>query len=199
MPPPEFSNVALFPGFNDIPESSTSPSSPPPDNDIYFLAQIKDDMTITKPTLVLHDRHSSPFALVFDGYDREDGIRLLKSKGLKKGATAVVKNARRVPPKDESKRGFVRVEKGKEGDVVAIPGPLDTVLKVGGKLLRGDYQDNGRCVNCGSEGKWESLSKCTGCGMVRYCSKECQGRGWNEGGHKAECKVIKAINGIWGR
>ena len=27
--------------------------------------------------------------------------------------------------------------------------------------------------------------------------QECQIQGWNERGHKADCKVYKAINAIW--
>lgn len=27
--------------------------------------------------------------------------------------------------------------------------------------------------------------------------QECQLKGWNEGGHKGDCKVLKALNGIF--
>jgi hypothetical protein len=33
--------------------------------------------------------------------------------------------------------------------------------------------------------------------MLGWMIQECQVKGWNEMGHKADCKVIKAIRAIW--
>ncbi|VDB84332.1 unnamed protein product [Peniophora sp. CBMAI 1063] len=33
---------------------------------------------------------------------------------------------------------------------------------------------------------------CGGCGEVRYCSRECQQKGWKQGGHKLRCKRLKS-------
>ncbi|KAM7186078.1 N-lysine methyltransferase SMYD2 [Naviculisporaceae sp. PSN 640] len=235
MAPPNFTNRSLFPPFNDLPEanpnSSSNPSSnttPSQNEEPTLLAQVKDDMTITKPTLILTDRDSVPFALIFEGYDREEGIKFLKSKGLKKGVTVVLRNglAKKVPPREDSKSGkaFVRVEKGREHEVGVIPGKMDKVFEIlqrfGGaeEACKGEdgdeegeregngkeeKQEKGRCDACGKVGGGEDgsvgLLKCTGCGVARYCSKECQVKGWNEGGHKSDCKVIKGIITIWGR
>ncbi len=233
MAPPDFTNATVFPGFEDLPEaaavsSSASVAPAAEDDGAWFLvAQVKDDMTITKPTLVLSDRAGAPFALVFEGLARDDLD--LKRAGLKKGATAVVPGARRTPPREEGKRGFVAVEKGRAAEVRAIPAPLERVVELAaGMRAREEARGggSGACETCGKGGDGQGgdaaqLLRCTGCGEVRYCSKvgawswtmgiippftsvvadgdiqECQIQGWNEKGHKADCKVYKAINAIW--
>ncbi|KAK5663041.1 hypothetical protein OQA88_6457 [Cercophora sp. LCS_1] len=185
---PAFTNITLFPSFSTCPETT----APAPAEDWFLLAQVKDDMTITKPTLVLSDRDSSPFALVFDGLERDDLD--LKKLGLKKGNTAVIPRAKKTPPKDDTKRGFVSVEKGRAAEVKVIPGPLDKVFTVGAWLR--ERESSGAepvCETCGKEGE---LMKCTGCGRVKYCGKECQLKGWTEK-HKGECKIVKGISEIW--
>ncbi|KAM7188293.1 N-lysine methyltransferase SMYD2 [Rhypophila sp. PSN 637] len=218
MAPPDFTNRNLFPSFNDLPEQDGSnPTVTTP----TLIAQIKDDMTITKPTLILTDRDAVPFALVFEGYDREDGIKFLKSRNLKKGATVILRNglARKVAPREDSKSGkaSLRIPKGREHEVEIISGKMERVFEIverfrGAEDLSRQQQEEekdenkkekGRCDACGKVGGGEDgssgLFKCTGCGVARYCSKECQVKGWTDGGHKADCKVIKGIITIWGR
>ncbi|KAF7311513.1 hypothetical protein MKEN_01053600 [Mycena kentingensis (nom. inval.)] len=50
--------------------------------------------------------------------------------------------------------------------------------------------DAGRCAVCHGKGK-PKMQTCSGCGKVRYCSKECQKSDWKE--HKSRCKqsVVK--------
>lgn len=216
----DFTNTTIFPTFLTIPEKDQDavapPSSSAPAERWYLLAQIKDNMTINKPTLVLTDRDANPFALVFEGLGRDDLD--LKGLGFKKGSTAVIPNAMRTKPADESKRGFVRVEKGDAGSVRAVPCSLARVLELGGKVK------GSKCETCGvDDGK--DLKGCTGCGRAGYCSKvsahlclcdptwyqsqstrlsltsilsqECQVKGWNEGGHKTDCKALKTLNDIF--
>lgn len=167
----DFSDQTLFPTFETCPTSSSSPSAP--EEEWYLLAQVKDDMTITKPTLVLTDRSNAPFALVFDGLDR-DGLDF-KSLGLKKGCTAVIPRAVRTPPKEEGKRGFVSVPRGKAAEVRAIPGPLERVFAVGERLGMAGVSSasaiTAGCESCGEVRR--ELMRCTGCGGARYCSKVC--------------------------
>ena len=49
----------------------------------------------------------------------------------------------------------------------------------------------GGCGGCGSEtGKGgKPLSKCTGCKVQKYCSKQCQKQDWSN--HKAACKASR--------
>lgn len=163
QPLPDFTNPELFPTFETIPELAyNAPVLEAAAPKWHLLAQVKDNMTINKPTLVLNDREGSPFALVFEGLDR-DGLDL-KGLGFKKGATAVIPNAVRVKPAKEGQRGFVRIEAGQAGTVRAVPGPLARVLEVGGQV-RGE-----KCGSCGGEGE-KGLKSCTGCGRVGYCSK----------------------------
>lgn len=201
MAPPDFTNRALFPPFNDLPEaSSASDDAAQEEPTPTLIAQVKDDMTITKPTLILTDRDAAPFALVFEGYDREEGIKFLKSKGLKKGVTVVLGNglAKRVQPREDSKsvKAFVRVEKGREDEVAVIGGKMDKVFEIverfrgaeeahRGENGEGEGEEieeeeekekkKGRCDACGKAGGGEDgsvgLLKCTGCGVARYCSK----------------------------
>ncbi|EXA01920.1 hypothetical protein NW765_003500 [Fusarium oxysporum] len=42
--------------------------------------------------------------------------------------------------------------------------------------------------------KSAKLMKCAKCGFFWYCSQNCQLRGWNEKGHKADCKMIRDGN-----
>lgn len=166
-PLPDFSNTTHFPSFLTIPERERDapPSSSPLPEGVtawHLLAQVKDNMTINKPTLVLTDRDGSPFALVFEGLER-DGLDL-KGLGFKKGCTAVIPNAFRTSPAAEGKRGFVRVEKEDARAVRAVPGPLERVLQLGGKVK------GLRCETCGAEGEG-GLKSCTGCERVGYCSK----------------------------
>lgn len=211
----DFTNTTLFPTFLTIPEQDQDAvpltASSPSGERWYLLAQVKDNMTITKPTLILADRDASPFALVFEGLGHDELD--LKGLGFKKGSTAVIPNAKRTKPADESKRGFVRVEKGGAGGARAVPCSLARVLELGGKVK------GPKCETCGGEGE-NGLKSCTGCERAGYCSKvsalvthavytfpgllltrknlqECQVEGWIEGGHKHECKILKTLNDIF--
>ncbi|KAI6345295.1 hypothetical protein MCOR25_011045, partial [Pyricularia grisea] len=171
-PLPDFSNRDRFPTFNTIPEAGGAPVSDgsqkqekEEEEEWYLLAHIKNDMTIAKPTLVVEDRDGSPFAVVFEGYGRDDLD--LKGRGLKKGNTIVMPRARRVPPADETKRGFVRVSKADAAAVKAVPGALEKVLALGGV-----EEDPTVCSACGGKGEaGGGLSRCVGCGRARYCGK----------------------------
>lgn len=193
QPLPDFSDTTLFPSFLTIPEhdrdapapprTDTTDTTTPPQEQHYLLAQVKDNMTLAKPTLVLHDRDGSPFALVFEGLAR-DGLDL-RAMGLRKGCTAVIPGARRTRPAAEGKRGFVQVAGERAGEVRAIPGPLARVLELGGSGASSSARGGGAaccCEACGKgaqggagggedEEEGVSLKSCTGCGRVSYCSK----------------------------
>ncbi|TFY73711.1 hypothetical protein EWM64_g10301, partial [Hericium alpestre] len=46
------------------------------------------------------------------------------------------------------------------------------------------------CDICRKQALKKAFKRCTGCGVVVYCSKECQTTGWKKG-HKEECKLTK--------
>ncbi|KIH86847.1 zinc finger, mynd-type domain containing protein [Sporothrix brasiliensis 5110] len=212
MPVPDLADRSLFPPFLELPEdgkpSNTESAA------VTLLAQVKDNMTITKPTLVLTDRDGTGFALVFDGLER-DGLDLAKL-GLKKGATAVVQGARQTVPVQSgdaasltakaARRPFLRVAPGQAHTVRAVPAPLDQTVAVASKMRawqeRAQQEGHQHCEACGAAGaagaatQGKTLLKCTGCSQAWYCDRTCQTKGWNSG-HKSECKALKALSAIW--
>ncbi|KAI0179532.1 hypothetical protein GGR52DRAFT_310583 [Hypoxylon sp. FL1284] len=195
---PVFTDPSTYPSFQELPSaSSSSPSSA----DWFLLAQIKENMTITKPTVIARDRAGAEFAITF-----EDGNHrgLPSSNGgspprLRKGHTLVVPRAARTDREGEAKKAVVRVPAGRGAAVRVLPGALDQVLELGAVLDGiGEAGKPRKCAACGElETGEKSLMRCTGCGAAAYCSKECQVRGWGELGHKSNCKVIKSIKEIW--
>jgi len=173
---PDFADPDLFPTFAALPsvpqsspaDSTADDATPAGAGVPWLLAQVRDDMTVVKPTLVLADRAGSPFALVFEGLAR-DGLDL-KAAGLRKGATAAVPAARRTEPEQAGKRAFVRVPPGRAAEVRALPGPLDRVLALAARFGPDgpERRGEGACAACGKE---EGVAKCVGCGAVRYCGK----------------------------
>lgn len=124
-----------------------------PDRAWWLLAQVKENMTITKPTLVATDRTGEDFALTFED-------RSVSLKSFRKGHTVVVPRAWRTVA-EEGKKGYVLVAEG-DGGVKGIPAGLERVLELG-KTGGGE-----KCATCG---KAKELMKCTGCASVRYCGK----------------------------
>ena len=49
-----------------------------------------------------------------------------------------------------------------------------------------NQRDLRRCEECRRD---DALYRCRGCFVARYCSPECQTRGWREGRHKEECPM----------
>ncbi|KAI1418382.1 hypothetical protein F5Y13DRAFT_652 [Hypoxylon sp. FL1857] len=194
---PAFTDSTLFPTFYELPAaSSISTSSDEAQRDWFLLAQIKEDMTITKPTVIVRDRSGVEFAVTFDDGDH-------RGMGLKfrKGHTLVVPRVVRTD-RDEGKKAIVRVPEGQGAGVRIVPGSLEQVLELGevlGGIEGAEAQGQGKkCAACGgAEKEGQALMRCTGCGAAAYCSKACQVRGWSEMGHKANCKVIRSIKEIW--
>ncbi|KAK1991786.1 hypothetical protein LX36DRAFT_330018 [Colletotrichum falcatum] len=137
------------------------PSSHDAREEWFLVAEVKQNMTITKPTLVVVDRGGTEFAVTFE--DR--GIDL---RPVRQGWTIVVPRAVRTAPKG-GKRGFVRVPEGRGTGVKYVPGGLEKLGEVGERVggLRG------RCAACGkAEGQdGGALKSCTACGVARYCGK----------------------------
>ncbi|KAK6214233.1 hypothetical protein LQW54_004660 [Pestalotiopsis sp. IQ-011] len=182
---PDFTDDPLFPTFYTLP--TTTDDAAQLDRDWFMVAEVKNNMTITKPTLIATDRVGMDFAVTFE----EDRGWDLKARGLKKGAVMVVPRARRVD-KGPGRKDVLVVEREDCESVKAIPGNLARVLDLGQRFNESSLA---KCASCEKVG--EGLMKCTGCGSVAYCSKECQVRGWTELGHKSDCKVLKSIKSIW--
>jgi hypothetical protein len=54
-----------------------------------------------------------------------------------------------------------------------------------------DMEKLGRCYGCNEIFQKEQLRLCTGCSTIKFCSKECHRRKWND--HKVQCKLIREI------
>ena len=104
---PDLSNSSLFPTFRELPPVSDDDAAGNADVGSWsLLAQIKENMTITKPTLIATDRSGVDFAITFE----ESGFSL---KGFRKGYTLLVPGARRTDREDLGKKAIVRVEEGR--------------------------------------------------------------------------------------
>ncbi|OTB00836.1 hypothetical protein M426DRAFT_323947 [Hypoxylon sp. CI-4A] len=193
---PQFTDSALFPTFQELP-SASSISSSVMAGDWFLLAQIREDMTITKPTVIARDRAGVEFAITFDDGDhRGTGL----GWKFRKGHTLVVPRAVRTD-REEGKKAVVRVREGDGKTVRIVPGSLEQVFELGAILagikgLEAEGEKEKKCAACGKLEGENPLLRCTGCGVVSYCSKACQVRGWNELGHKANCKVLKSIKEV---
>ncbi|KAI8171456.1 hypothetical protein K4K54_013199, partial [Colletotrichum sp. SAR 10_86] len=106
MPIPDLTNTTTFPAFDGLPieEDGAAPGMDARE-EWFLVAQVKQNMTITKPTVVVADRAGDEFAITFE--DRGIDLRPVKT-----GWTIVVPRACRTAPK-EGKKGFVRVAEGK--------------------------------------------------------------------------------------
>ncbi|TGJ81493.1 hypothetical protein E0Z10_g7279 [Xylaria hypoxylon] len=107
----KFADPSQFPTFYELPAaaSAAGQASTSSDESWCLLAQIKENMTITKPTLIVTDRTGVDFALLF-----EDAISL---KGFRKAYTVVVPNARRTDREGDGKKAVVRVPAGRSAEV----------------------------------------------------------------------------------
>ncbi|KAI1419538.1 hypothetical protein F5Y12DRAFT_233323 [Xylaria sp. FL1777] len=181
-----FTDTSQFPAFYELPATSgSSAEGDSLDSKWWLLAQIKENMTITKPTLIVTDRTGVDFALLF-----EDSISL---KSFRKGYTIAVPGARRTDREGDGKKAVVRVPGGRGAGVKVIPGGLERVLELGVVLDGGDDRER-KCAACGkTEGEF---MKCTGCGFAAYCGKDCQVKGWGEMDHKSNCRVLKTLRDI---
>ncbi|KAH6655961.1 hypothetical protein BKA67DRAFT_562271 [Truncatella angustata] len=182
---PSFTNNSTFPTFYSLPTTTDSVES---DREWYMVAQVKNNMTITKPTLIVTDKSGMDFAVTFE----EDRNFDLKARGLKKGNTIVLPKARRLE-KGPGRKDVLVIEKEDCEKVKAIPGSLTKTLELGSGLT--DDDKSKACETC--QGTVGGLMRCTGCETVVYCSKDCQVKGWSERGHKSDCKIFKSIREIW--
>ncbi|KAI1874070.1 uncharacterized protein JN550_002649 [Neoarthrinium moseri] len=155
---PAFGDPSAFPTFYTLPVTTDFVDET---KSWYILAQIKNNMTITKPTLIVTDQSGMDFAVTFEntGFD-------LKARGLKKGNTVVIPQARRTD-KGEGRKDVLVVESEDCESVKAIPGKLDWIMELGSMM-----DDETHDKKCGACGKAEGeLMRCTGCGEVVYCGK----------------------------
>jgi hypothetical protein len=154
---PDFSDRSRFPSVAELPLATADATTDGEESQRWLLAQIKDTMTITQPTLVALDRNGVEFAITLDEDREGSGV----DTAWRKGHCIAIRDARRT--EGRSGTSFVKVARGRaaRGDVRVVPGGLAAVLGLSEKE-RGDV-----CAVCGKE----EGNRCMGCGEVRYCSK----------------------------
>ena len=79
-------------------------------------------------------------------------------------------------------------------DRLTLGGDLQTTLHPPSSYQRLLARLNGRqeqtfCHSCGESGDRDRLFSCRACLAVSYCSRLCQRKSWEEGGHKLLCKM----------
>ncbi|KAF9880808.1 glycosyl hydrolase family 76 [Colletotrichum karsti] len=135
MPIPDFSNTTTFPAFDALPIEDDGGSAPDAREEWFLVAQVKQNMTITKPTVVVSDRAGDEFAITFE--DRGVDLRPVRT-----GWTIVVPRATRTTPR-EGKKGFVRVAEGRGTGVKYVPAGLERVFELGRAVREGGVSDGG--------------------------------------------------------
>ncbi|KAF7933856.1 uncharacterized protein EAE98_003565 [Botrytis deweyae] len=209
-----FSTCPLNPTADPSSTASPNETSPGTPRKTYLLATISQNMTLsTTPTFICTDSASASFALTIilespltpaqlegsgNGSMSGDGNDF-DIKKLKKGHTVVVPNPRRHGVR-EGKQGYIRCG---WSDLTIIPSSLDKLLGMSERFIkaRESTEEDSRgvlvtCQSCERKDSEEQLSRCKGCSEVWYCGKECQTKGWNEQGHKSECKVLRMVCGM---
>lgn len=153
MTRPHFSDPSRFPAFRDLPAASTTTAEDDSGSSEWWLiAQVKENMTITKPTLIVSDRNREDFAVTFE----DQSVDL---KPWRKGSCLVVPRAQRTLPRREGEKGFVSV--GSE-HVRCVPGGWEVLKRW--EERKGEDACGGGCGETG-------VRACTGCEGVRYCGK----------------------------
>ncbi|PRW56533.1 Zinc finger MYND domain-containing 10 [Chlorella sorokiniana] len=76
-----------------------------------------------------------------------------------------------------------------DADVQHFVAEMDALADLHGLFLNDDCTEPRQGL---TEQQKQQLKKCSKCSAVAYCSRECQVRHWQEGGHKAECSRLAA-------
>ncbi|RDL41600.1 Uncharacterized protein BP5553_01579 [Venustampulla echinocandica] len=79
----------------------------------------------------------------------------------------------------------------KPSNIKIFPLSLNKLLSLSDGVQKFSVEFNGTRTCHGCDKKAASLDKCGRCSLFWYCNKDCQSVGWNEKGHKADCKHLK--------
>ncbi|PGH36549.1 hypothetical protein GX50_00586 [[Emmonsia] crescens] len=184
---------ATFPEFNGLPGENYI------DSDFYessgmlayrprrhwcFLGEIVDISSLLRLEMKIEDVDGTRIPLLFytDGRGNE-----LAPTQVQKGYTVAILYAKR--------HVFMFCEPGirhEDPELMKIfPLSLSKLLALNDKVQQFSMETDGirTCHGCGKKGA--SLQRCSKCLSFGYCGKACQVAGWNEKGHKADCKFLK--------
>ncbi|RPA83866.1 hypothetical protein BJ508DRAFT_413198 [Ascobolus immersus RN42] len=177
LPLPPAAQTYIFP--STILSVSTLPSSP------------------TEILLLTTDTHNQKAMITISLSDLEEDAEDVREEVLgmcQEGKTVVLWR----PTKWQCERNrllefTVTGQQWEDGEVTILGEPVSRVLEVvksADMAMEGVVEEGGICGECGMEGN--KLSRCGGCQVVRYCSRECQKKGW-QNGHKGQCFFLQSI------
>ncbi|KAI8623900.1 heterokaryon incompatibility protein-domain-containing protein [Xylariaceae sp. FL1651] len=182
-----------FPRFSDLPDEydldpefyeTSNTGTYRPRRHWCFFGEIVDFGSLFRLQIEIKDADGTKIPLFFhtDGRGSE-----LAPEQVQKGYTVVVLYAER--------HVFMSGETGirhEDPQLIKIfPLSLAKLLVLNDQVQRFSTQINGMriCHGCGK--KAASLQRCGKCSSFWYCNKGCQVVGWNEKGHKADCKPLR--------
>ncbi|KAI0183607.1 hypothetical protein EV127DRAFT_457403 [Xylaria flabelliformis] len=187
---------ATFPGFIDLPNEhafdpefyeSSNTGSYQPRRHWCFLGEIVDFASLLRLQMEIKDIDGTNIPLFFYTHDRGNE---LDPAQVQKGYTVAILYAER--------HRFMFSEPGIRHEdprmIKIFPLPLHKLLALNDQFQQFSTEHDGirMCHGCGK--KAASLKRCGKCSSFWYCdkcNKACQIAGWNEKGHKADCKLLK--------
>ncbi|KAI1302032.1 hypothetical protein F5Y03DRAFT_362542 [Xylaria venustula] len=184
---------STFPGFIDLPGEynmvleflrRSNTESYRPRHNWCFLGEIVDIIILVRLRMVVKDVDGTTIPLYFhtDGRGSE-----LAPAQVQKGYTVAILDA--------EYHQFMSSEVGIRHEdprmIKVFPLPLHKLLALNDRFQQFSTEANGvrMCHGCGK--KAASLQRCGKCSSFWYCDRACQVAGWNEKGHKADCKLLK--------
>lgn len=184
---------ATFPGFIDLPDEnnvdldfyeSSDVATYRPRRHWCFLGEIVDFATLVRLQMEIKDVDGRKIPLYF--YTDDRGSELAPAL-VQRGYTVAILYAQR--------HAFMFDKPGirhEEPRLLKIfPLSLHELLALNDQVQQFSTEvDRMRmCHGCGR--KAASLKRCGKCSSFWYCDRACQQAGWNEKGHKANCKLLK--------
>ncbi|OAL54572.1 hypothetical protein IQ07DRAFT_628371 [Pyrenochaeta sp. DS3sAY3a] len=186
-------NRATFPGFTDLPAENNVDleyyersivGTYRPRRHWCFFGEIVDFASLLRLQMELKDVDGTTIPLYF--YTDGRGSELVPGK-VQKGYTVAILYAER--------HAFMFGEPGIRHEdprmIKIFPLSLDKLLALNDQVQQFSVEINGLrlCHACGE--KAASLQRCGKCSSFWYCNRACQVAGWNDKGHKADCKLLK--------
>ncbi|EUC40071.1 hypothetical protein COCMIDRAFT_109712 [Bipolaris oryzae ATCC 44560] len=184
---------ATFPSFTELPdENGVDPEfyeksnigTYRPRRHWCFFGEIVDFASLLRLQMEIKDVDGTIIPLYF--YTDSRGSELVPGQ-VQKGYTVAILYAER--------HAFMFCEPGIRHEdpqtIKIFPLSLDKLLALNDQVQQSSIEINGMriCHGCGK--KAASLQRCSKCSSFWYCNRTCQVAGWNEKGHKADCKLLK--------
>ncbi|RGP81492.1 set domain [Fusarium longipes] len=151
-----------------------------------FLGEIIHVEVLWRVRLIVKDKtgHQLPVAFYTETHGQEIGASMLRV-----GFTVVILYAKQHGFMD----GTVGIRHEDPGQLRILPTSLDNFLRLNDRVQSYSSTKNQGNICHGCDKKSASL-KCSKCGFFWYCNQDCQTRGWDEKGHKADCKLLRKEN-----